>query len=112
MKLTILTLTLALAGSAAIAGDKHLEDMARIMVNTSDECLYDVRDRKASFAQSRNCQRLDGLATAYIYAGGGRDDEGKSQHMRLFDRARTTAWMALATSNGLYRNAPPQFRIW
>jgi hypothetical protein len=112
MKRTILTLILALAGSAAIAGDKELEETARIMVSTSDECLSDVRDRKTSFAQSRSCQRLDGLATAYIYAGGGRGEEGKSQHMRLFNLARTTAWMALATSNGLYRNEPPQFRIW
>jgi len=63
------------------------------MLRVADECLYDVRDRKTSYARSRNCKRLDGMAMAYIQAGA---DEMTSRstcaYLRKFDCKRGWRW--------------------
>lgn len=63
---------------------------------TADECLYDVRDRNLTWERSSNCASLSALASRYIALGG---FQAENVDVRLTaERARTTAWMARATS--------------
>jgi hypothetical protein len=97
-----------LAGLLLIAGllllahtnrEKHLRlrTAAEALSKSADECLLDVRDRKLTYAKAPNCSALSALAKQYIEAGGFRDNTPPEIDI-VAERARATAWAALATS--------------
>ena len=74
----------------------ELRAAADALSRAADECLYDVRDRNLTWEQSSHCGSLSALASSYIALGGFQNENAE---VRLVaDRARTTAWMARATS--------------
>jgi hypothetical protein len=76
--------------------ESHLRAAAEELSHAADECLYDVRDRRATYETSKQCKVLSVLAKRYIDAGGMRDEP--SDIALIFERARVSAWMARATS--------------
>lgn len=71
---------------------------AKSLSNIADECLKDVRDKKRKYEESSNCQALGPLSMQYTEAGGWLDLDSLSEHARIANSARTTAWMARAVS--------------
>ena len=69
---------------------------ADALSKAADECLYDTRDRGLTFERSPNCGSLRPLARTYIDAGGFHEEPLEIK--LIAERARTTAWMALATA--------------
>ena len=81
--------------------------VAKAMTTAADNCLYDVRDHNISFSRSASCSSLDALADQYL-----KDTTSDDLENPDFQAARLSAWMALAISNGTFRNEPPVIRIW
>jgi hypothetical protein len=74
----------------------ELRAAANALSRAADECLLDVRDRHLTWETSGNCKSLSPLASSYIAAGGFNNE---ADDIRLIaEEARTTAWMARATS--------------
>lgn len=76
--------------------ETRLKTTAEALAKGAEECLYDVRDRKLTYETSPNCNALGPLVKQYIEAGGFRDEN--RSHAFIAESARTTAWIARATS--------------
>jgi hypothetical protein len=87
--------------------DQRLRSTAEALSRSADECLYDVRDRAATFENSRPCSLMSSLASTYVSAGGFRDSTPADIEL-IAQKARATAWMARATA--LAGNRP--LKIW
>lgn len=98
---------LLLAGCNLLGPSAELTVSAKALMETSERCVLDVRDRNMKYESSGNCNAMSALAQQYINAGGGRPDAPLETEIE-FERARVHAWMALAlsASNG------EAFRIW
>ena len=82
-----------------IAANARLSVTVRAFSAEADQCLYDVRDRRLTYARSHHCAKLGELARAYIEAGGGSRDTA-ARHELVFAEGRVSAWTALALSEG------------
>lgn len=92
----VLLVGMAISSISYGQSDSGLRAASEALSRTADECLYDVRDRNQSYERSQNCMSLSRLASRYIALGG-----FQNEHVELklvAERARTTAWMARATS--------------
>ena len=85
----------------------RLELSANALSKAADECLLDVRDQRMKYKKSPNCVSLGALSTQYIEAGGFRN-ETPAKYALIAEKARTSAWIALATSESGNR----LLRIW
>ena len=94
-------LPLLLVGVLVVSCDRErnlrLKTTAEALSRGADECLYDVRDRRLTYETSSNCAALGTLSMQFIEAGGFRDST-PTEYALVGERARTTAWMARATS--------------
>ena len=89
------------------ADNARLELSANALSKAADECLLDVRDRRMKYEKSPNCASLSTLSLQYIEAGGFRT-ETPAKYALIAEKARATAWIALATSESGNR----LLRIW
>ncbi len=80
------------------ADEDKLMVSAKSLYDVAEECLYDVRDRGTKYNNSANCSALSALSKQYGKAGGWQDINSPSEHARIANQARTTAWMARAIS--------------
>lgn len=69
----------------------------KALLSTSEQCVYDVRDRGMKYESSQNCNALGALSLQYVSAGGGSSGAPLETEIE-FERARVQAWMALALS--------------
>ena len=82
--------------TACTMSNSKLKPLAEALSRTADQCLYEVRDKGASYETSQSCSALKAMASAYIDAGG---FGGESAEIALVaERARVSAWMARAAS--------------
>ncbi len=85
-----------IAAIACSGTGPELRTAADALSRAADECLLDVRDRRFTWETSANCKSLSPLASSYIAAGG---FSNEADSIRIIaEEARTTAWMARATS--------------
>ncbi len=102
MRLTLRSVLIMVAVILGVSGcrdNRRLELAARALATSADSCLIAVRDRGAKYDECPDCRALDALATQYIEAGGFDPNRPAPARIELIaERARTTAWMALATS--------------
>src|SRR5207237_1821683 len=87
-----------LSGCQASRSHDRLERAARALSDAADKCLLEVRDRKLRYDTAPDCLALGALSKQYIEAGGTFGEDGPSKHALIAEQARTTAWMARATS--------------
>jgi hypothetical protein len=98
-----------LLGGCSFSGPSEMQKAtSRALLDASEKCVHDVRDRKLKFDTSPNCTSLGALSQQYINAGGGRLDTSLEVEIN-FERARVHAWMALALSES---REPGLLRIW
>jgi hypothetical protein len=92
-----LVATSLLAGCNFLGPSAELKDAVSALMDVSEKCVYDVRDQRLKYEESKNCNALGALSQQYINAGGGRPEAPLSTEIQ-FERARVHAWMALALS--------------
>lgn len=71
---------------------------ASALLRATEQCFYDVRDRDLTWEGSMDCQGLGSLASDYSALGGFGVQELDTDIVLIAEKARSTAWMARATS--------------
>lgn len=74
----------------------RLQAAVETLSKSAEECLYDVRDRHETWETSQHCAALGAVASTYIDAGGFQEEPAEIRV--IAEKARVTAWKALATS--------------
>lgn len=97
-----------LAGCSLLGPTETQRATSKALLDASEKCVYDVRDKNIKYDSSPNCTSLGALSQQYINAGGGAPDTSLEVEVN-FERARVHAWMARALSES--RN-PALVRIW
>ena len=100
--------TILLTGCNPLGPSSELLATGQALVDTSERCVFDVRDKRLKYKQAPSCLALSALADQFIKAGGGK--LGVSPQVELmFSNARLHAWMALALSES---TEPALLSIW
>ena len=86
-----------LIGCGMLGPSAEQKATVKALMNASEKCVYDVRDKNIKYESSRNCNAMSALSLHYINAGGGRPDAPLETEIE-FERSRVHAWMALALS--------------
>ena len=105
----ILGITVLLSGCGLYQQSREKAGIAAAMNSTAEQCLYDVRGRHTSFAHSSNCSALDAISQSYFNIQPAVAEDLDNSDLKS---AQLQAWMAVALSNGYYRDQPPVLRIW
>ena len=82
-----------------IKNPSNLMTAALDFYKTSEECLYDVRDRNLKYESSSNCKLLGKKHISYLDAGGMKEEESHLSRIKA-EEGKKTAWMAKAISCG------------
>lgn len=86
-------------GISGCRDERRLELAAQALSKSADACLVAVRDHGAKYETCPDCTALSALSEQYIEAGGFDPQHPAPARIELVaERARTTAWMARATS--------------
>lgn len=104
--LPLFFVTIALA---ACSGGRNSEQLqaATALLDTSEKCLFSVRDHGARYEESSSCNAMSALVDIYMKAGGFELGSNKEANLK-FEQARVHAWMALALSESKRR----PLKIW
>jgi hypothetical protein len=108
LKRTFSLLTL-ITSLIACSGGRSSEQLqaASALLDTSERCLFSVRDQGSRYEESSSCNALSALADVYMNAGGFEPNSSKEANLK-FEQARLQAWMALALSESPRR----PLKIW
>ena len=97
-----------LAGCSLLGASETQKATSRALLQASEKCVYDVRDKSMKYDSSPNCTALGALSHQYINAGGGSPETSLEVEIN-FERARVHAWMARALSES---REPALVHIW
>ena len=95
--LVLVSIATALVGCKVLGPSAEQKATVKALMEASEKCVYDVRDKSIKYEISRNCNAMSALSQQYIKAGGGRPDAPLETEID-FERSRVHAWMALALS--------------
>lgn len=85
----------------------ELAAAAKAILDTSEQCVYDVRDKRLRYDAAPNCSALGPLSLAYLRAGGGDPDTPPEVEI-MYVQARVHAW----TARAIDASGSPAVRIW
>jgi len=103
------TLLVALLLGCSFSGPSETQKVtSKALLDASEKCVHDVRDKNIKYDRSANCTALGALSQQYINAGGGRAETSLEVEIN-FERSRVHAWMARALSES---REPALVRIW
>ncbi len=101
-------LVASLVGCSVSEPSEAQKSTSKALLDVSEKCVHDVRDKNIKYDMSANCTALGALSRQYIDAGGGRPETSLEVEIN-FERAVVHAWMARALSES---RAPELVRIW
>ena len=86
-----------LAGCSLSGPSTEQKVASKTLLDPSERCVHDVRDKNIKYERSPNCASLKALSLQYIKTGGARAESALETEID-FERARVHAWMARALS--------------
>ena len=86
-----------LAGCSLSGPSTEQKVASKALLDASERCVHDVRDKNIKYERSPNCTSLKALSLQYIKTGGARAESALETEID-FERARVHAWMARAPS--------------
>lgn len=97
-----------LASCSFLGPSAELKVASRALLDASEKCVYEVRDKGFKYDAAPNCNALGALSQSYINAGGGALNSPVEVEIN-YERSRVHAWMARALSES---SEPALVRIW
>ena len=104
----MISTTAVLGGCNLLVPSESLKATSKALLDASEKCVYEVRDKKMKYDMAPNCTALGALSQQYINAGGGNTNTPLEVEIN-FERDRAHAWMAHSLSKS---QQPGLVSIW
>lgn len=95
------------SGCNSAGPSPELNAAGKAILDASEQCLYDVRDKGMRYDAAPNCLALGPLSLAYLRAGGGDPDTPPEVEI-MYVQARAHAW----TARAIDASGSAAVRIW